>query len=400
MSSTEHSSCDFCKCSLSMEPDYIPIGTRRGMTVHVCPSCGLTQSRQGKRDLQRSRTLSTDADWGNVRHGKSARFGALLRILEREIAWVSVRRVADIGANRGDFVLWLNENHPDIESWAIEPDTNIISHYAEIPNLHLHTCRLESLQLPASQFDLIFCSHTLEHADSAAEMLNTLHRALRPGGLLLLDIPNLEGISSNDIIEEFFIDKHSFHFDRETLLDYLPSAGYSVLQGSGDEDVYNVTLLLRRENLNIHYCPTDGVKRAARNRQWLASFTQRLPANRILLQDIVDKKLRPLAKRQKVAYWGAGRIFDALVRYGGLGPQDVYCLVDRHLQGIVEKTHGLKIERPESLLIHEPQVIVVLARSAEELIARSAYSFGIRHVIKFSELLGQVRDVPSRNRDY
>lgn len=344
-------------------------------------------------------TLSTDADWGNVRHGKGVRFEALRKILEQEIEWQAVRRVADIGANRGNFVLWLNENHPEIESWAIEPDANIVSSYAKVPGLRLHVNRLEALNLPAEQFDFIFCSHTLEHANSASRMLEIIFQALRPGGMLLLEIPNLQGITDEDVIEEFFIDKHPFHFDRETLLDYLPSAGFSVVQGAKDCDPYNITLLLRRDITSKRYSPANGVARAARNRDWAAGFTQRLYTNRTLLRQLVNEKLRPLAKRQKVAYWGASRIFDALVKYGDLSQEDVYCLVDRYLQGIVPETHGLRIERPEILRIREPQAVVILGRSAENQMAREAYSFGIRHVLKFSELMDQMRNVPTRGRD-
>lgn len=391
MSNTENPTCDFCLSPL-MVPDYLPQGTRRAMTVHVCPICGLSQSSQGIPEPKRIRTLSTDADWGNVRHGKGVRFSTLRAILEREVDWNEIRRAIDVGANRGDFILWLKSAHPKVEAWAIEPDASVVAAYSQLSGVRLHIDRLEQVSLPAAQFDLIFCSHTLEHADSAAVMLETMRLALRPGGLLLLEIPNLAGITGQDIVEEFFIDKHTFHFDRETLLDYLKSTGFSVVHGSEDTDVLNITLLLRREGDRGQYYPCDGEIRAARNREWIAEFSKRLPTNRALLKRIVDEKLRPLGKRQKVGYWGAGRIFDALVNYGGLNSEDVYCLVDRHLYGIIPETHGIAIDRPETLRLSEPQVLVVLGRSAEELMARTAYAFGVRHVVKFSELMEQVRD--------
>lgn len=396
MLNTENPTCDFCQCQLP-SPAYFPKGTRRGVAVHVCPNCGLCQSSKSFSESDRIRTLSTDADWGNVRHGKSVRFGALRTILERELDWSEVHRAADIGANRGDFIVWLKTTRPLTEIWAIEPDASVISAYAELPEVILHVNRLEHVSLPAAYFDLIFCSHTLEHADSATTMLDTIRQALRPGGMLLLEIPNLAGITGEDVVEEFFIDKHTFHFDRETLLDYLKTAGFSVLCGADDTDDLNITLLLRREDDKVKYLPCDGQTRSSRNRQWLADFANRLPKNRELLKRMVDEKLRPLGTRQKVGYWGAGRIFDALVKYGGLESKDVYCLVDRHLYGIVAKAHGIAIERPEALRLQEPQVLVTLGRSAEDLMARTAYAFGIRHVLKFSELIEQVRETPITN---
>ncbi len=398
VSNIENYACDFCQSSLS-KPDYIPQGTRRLMAVHVCPVCGLSQSCQGVSEPDRIRTLSADADWGNVRHGKGVRFGALRSILERDVNWFETRRAVDIGANRGDFILWLNTTHQEVECWAIEPDESVVSTYANLSSVRLHVNRLEQVNLTASYFDLVLCSHTLEHAESAGGMLETMRQALKPGGMLLLEVPNLKGITGEETVEEFFIDKHSFHFDRETLLDYLRCAGFSVLRGADDTDNLNITLLLRREGERVQYRPHDGQDRAARNRQWIADYAKRLPANRALLKRIVDEKLRPLGKRQKVGYWGAGRIFDALVNYGGLEEQDVYCLVDRYLYGIIPKTHGVAIERPEALRLREPQVLIALGRSAEDQIARTAYAFGVRHVVKFSDLMEQARDLPMTHSD-
>lgn len=391
MSNIELSECDFCHSTLST-PIYAPNNTRRASQVFICKLCGLSQSFQGVPEPKRIQTLSTDADWGNVRHGKGVRFDFLRTVLENEIQWNTVSKVVDVGSNRGDFVLWLNNHHPNVECWAIEPDKSVVENYAQIQQVNLHLDRLEHLSLPSNYFDLIFCSHTLEHADSAAEMLEIIRQALRPGGLLLLEIPNLQGITNQDVIEEFFIDKHTFHFDRETLIDYVSSSGFSVLRGLNDKDELNITLLLRRDSEPAVFQPNAGTSRAARNAEWINLFAKRLPINRHLLKWIVEEKLRPLGARQKVGYWGGGRILDTLIKYGGLRSDDIYCLVDAHLHKIIKETHGVRIERPEMLRILEPQVLVTLGRSAEEFMAKSAYSFGIRHVVKFSELMDQARN--------
>lgn len=365
------------------------------MAIWVCPECGLVQSRAGGPRPERVRTLSTDADWGNVRHGKGVRFAVLRDLIGELVDWSQVRRALDVGSNRGDFILWAHAEHPETELWAVEPDAGVVEDYRELPGLHLILDRIEHLALPDQAFDLVFCSHTLEHAASAAAMLRQMHDCLRPGGWLVLEIPNIAAIALPDTVEEFFIDKHTFHFDRDTLLDFVRQSGYEVVRGAEDQDPLNITLLLRRAGPAVVYRPADGAARARRHDAWIAGYGPRLSENRALLRRLVDEKLRPLGQRQKVAYWGAGRIFDALVKYGGLQAENVYMLVDRHLHGIVAQTHGVAIDKPERLRIREPQVCVVLGRSGEEAMARAAYAFGVRHVLKFSELLEQVRDVPA-----
>lgn len=383
--------CDFCN-SLMNDFVYSPIGTRREMKVYVCENCGLTQSIQGKDEEQKIRTLSTDANWGNVRHGKGVRFQSLRGILEKKINWKNIDNALDIGSNRGDFIFWLEKYHPKIEVTAVEPDQTVTFNYRNLSQTTLFHERLENLSLPLNHFDFVFCSHTLEHATSASAMLKYIFNMLRPGGLFLLEVPNITGISSIDVVEEFFIDKHTFHFDRETLINFLESIGFSIEIGKEDTDSLNITLLLKRSKSSNEFRSTNGDNRAVQNKTWINNFSHQLLNNRILLKKIVTEKLHPLGKRQKVGYWGAGRIFDALVQYGELNKNDVYCLVDGYLHGLVKETHGIYIDRPENLRLHEPQVLVALGRSAEEFMAKTAYQFGIRHVIKFSELIAQVRN--------
>jgi hypothetical protein len=99
-----------------------------------------------------------------------------------------------------------------------------------------------------------------------------------------------------------------------------------------------------------------------------------------------------LSRRQKVAYWGANRIFDALVKYGGLDRDDVYMLVDTYMAGKLERSQGFAIEHPDYIRAKEPQVCVVLARSSEDIVASLAYDMGVRHVLKYTELIDQVAD--------
>lgn len=367
------------------------------MIVWVCRHCGLTQSTQQHPEAQKIRTLSADADWGNVRHGKGVRFDFLRQKILQFTTPSDIRHALDIGANRGDFALWLNQENPDSAILAIEPDTTVTASYNGIANILVKHARIEHEQLPAEQFDLIFCSHTLEHAHSGRHMLGQIHDALSPIGIAVIEVPNLEVLDTPDIVEEFFIDKHTFHFDRQTLLNMVKSIGFDVLSGTTDTDKMNITLVLKRGTaISPSLVADEESAHVRRNCTWLNAYPGKLTKNRGFLKAIVETKLHPLAKRQKVAYWGASRIFDALVKYGKLDPQSVFCLVDRYLHATIGETHGIKIHRPEYLRLVEPHVIVVLGNSAEEAIARTAYEMGIRHVLKFSELMGQVRDLPGQ----
>ncbi len=388
--STIDAACDFCGTALD-RVIYIPQKSRRGAEVALCGKCGLLQTLYGRPETERISTLSCDADWGNVRHGKGVRFDAAREALAG-VDWSGMSQVLDVGSNRGDFVRWVNRLHPHLSIHAVEPDARVVGSYRDDDAFEMSISRLEDLVLDAARYDFVYCSHTLEHAASASGMLTQISHALVPGGLLFLEVPNIAALRLEDTVEEFFIDKHTFHFDRAGLVDYVEHLGFEVLSAEDDNDIYNVSLLVKRANPPnaTPYSPAVEVELAAK-KALLATYADILAANRRKLKQLVDNLIIPFVARQKVAFWGAARIFDALVKYGGLSSNQVGCLVDSHLWSIVGQTHGTPIRKPDYLKRYEPQVVIVLARSAATHIANDVRSLGIRHVVKFQDLLSQCR---------
>lgn len=382
--------CDLCG-QARLEAAYTVPDSALGMIVCVCAACGLVQSLPTRAAGERIVSTSSGARWGNVRHGKGLRLQAALPILEAVIPWSQVRDVLDVGANRGDFVRWLHGAHPEARVLGVEPDAAIVDGYRDLPGLDLRVARVEEVALPTTAFDLAYCSHTLEHATSAAAMLRQIGDSLRPGGFLFLEVPNLMGIDSDEIVEEFFIDKHRFHFTRELLCDYATATGWRVAYGVEDRDPMNITLVLIREapgtngGLSPTWWPKDEGA-GARHRQMVARYVETLAANRARLRRVVER-LRPFLARQRVAVWGAGRIFDALVVHGGLDVSQLCCVVDEFLWPYVVEVHGVRVQRPEQLKMVMPQVVLVLARSSATAIATRVRSLGIKNVILFSDLL-------------
>jgi SAM-dependent methyltransferase len=70
------------------------------------------------------------------------------------------------------------------------PKSYTTSNYGNVPaDLHLD---IENMDVKDASFDVIICSHVLEHVDDA-RALAELYRALRPGGLLIAMVPITEG---------------------------------------------------------------------------------------------------------------------------------------------------------------------------------------------------------------
>ncbi len=375
--------CDFCGFN-NLQPVYVVPGSLRMSVVHLCPGCGLTQSKQPQREDHTSRLIanSCEADWGNIRHGKGIRLDPAINVLSGQVDWSSVLTLTDIGSNRGKFIHWVAQNHPHVRITAIEPDNTIAGDYP--PGITLLPVKFENTFLPGDSQDMVFNCHTLEHADSASSMVREMNRILKPGGNLFLDVPNILVIEDPSQVEEFFIDKHVYHFHPKILRNFLESAGFDIVYESPAYDHFNIIYLCRKTNKTI---PFTGLEKGEidRVRTEIQNYSRRLGTNRSSLKSIAQT-LQSFMSRQKVAVWGAGKLLDALVRYGKLNVSALPFVIDDHLWGILSETHGVRITTSGVLRQYHADVVVVLARSSTGEIVRKARRLGIINIITYEDL--------------
>lgn len=381
--------CDSCNHSLLILGGK-PVGTRVGASIGWCSRCGLFQSTYGfAKQARHSPSISSDANWGNIRHGKGVRIAALDSYLRQIVSVAENIRILDVGSNRGDFCRWATEHNPTAEIVAIEPDESVVSDYSSLANIQLIVGRLESVNPETlGKFDFISNIHTLEHASSAISMLKTCHSLLSDNGYLLIEVPNIEIIRAADIVEEFFIDKHSFHFDMNSLSEILINSGFT-FQFLKSSDSLNLTVVCRKKGYFVaQELPTSLTLyqnnfSAVEPSDYL-SYRERLVVNREKLVHLADR-LNKLAERQSVAIWGATRLFDSLVMYGKLDATAV-TVIDDFLVEKISSCHGALIYCSEILKSTPADVLVILARSSEAVIRQRAKELGCRNVYSFHEL--------------
>jgi len=380
--------CDFCS-SKKLQKVYDVPESELKVSVFICNHCGLVQSlsQETKKKKERISSNSSGANWGNIRHGKELRLNEQKEVISSLVPWDKTDNVLDVGSNRGDFVKWLQEKKNDINITGLEPDNTIVEEYSTLPNLTLYVERMENLVLHYHHFDFVYCSHTLEHADSASAMLNQICDCMKTDGYLFLEVPNIEVLTLDDVVEEFFIDKHKFHFNHSLLCDYLIFLGFKLIFVSDVKDVFNITLLAtKKPNGQSKNFEVVESQLANHNQKNILEYQEKLKVNRNNLVKVA-KRLEWFMSRQKVGFWGGGKIFDALVRFGGLNTEKIDCLVDEYLWKIFPRSHEVDIVSPTKLRMAQPDIVIVLARSSADEITEKVRCFGIKNVIKFSDLL-------------
>jgi 2-polyprenyl-3-methyl-5-hydroxy-6-metoxy-1,4-benzoquinol methylase len=101
----------------------------------------------------------------------------------------SVNRVLDVGCAQGGYGRRLKTARPEVEVVGLELNP-ILAKTARAIYDEVIGASVEDIQI-SSAFDLINCGDILEHLTNPWAVLRTFHDWLKPGGYLVLSIPNI-----------------------------------------------------------------------------------------------------------------------------------------------------------------------------------------------------------------
>jgi SAM-dependent methyltransferase len=362
----------------------------RGLKIHLCKHCGLVQSLPRiDRAPRASAAVSGGADWGNVRYGKAFRTQAALSALRRHANFANEISLLDVGSNRGSFVRAFLEAAPEANVVALEPDERVAQSCAGLERTELVCSRIEDAPLESERFDVVHSCHTIEHVAGPQNVLADHWRTLKSGGLLVLDAPNIAVLDSDDMIEEWFIDKHLYHFSARTVTRMVCAAGFDVIEAPDAGDNSNL-LIVARKSATARPA-RDADPREVREASRLIANYGATRARNLSALTALAMEISQMAPR-RVAMWGAGRLFDALVTHGRFEPAILSTLIDKHLKAYVEMRHGRKLEGPEALTTAKPDVVIVMSRGFTHEIAAEARSLAPHaEIIFYTDLMARAR---------
>jgi len=146
----------------------------------------------------RSALLAAYGEWHYGRWLRQKHFARLVPSLPCDLRGAEV---LDAGCGRGAAALWLARRYPGARVSGIDADAAEVKRCRQeaadrgIPNARFAVGRLEDLA-DDRRYDFIYSIAVLEYIDRPADTLARFHRALRPGGILLLDVRD-RGIGAN-----------------------------------------------------------------------------------------------------------------------------------------------------------------------------------------------------------
>jgi SAM-dependent methyltransferase len=381
--------CELCQRT-ALEPVYKPERSTRGLTVYLCGVCGLLQSLpRADRAARAPAAVSGGADWGNVRYGKGFRTQVAVDAMRRHCDFASDFSVLDVGSNRGSFARAFLNAAPNAHLTALEPDERVAASCAGLPRTQLIEARIEAVALETRRFDAVHSCHTIEHLIHPAHTLADHHRTLKDGGILILDAPNTALLASDDIVEEWFIDKHLYHFGERTLSRMIEAAGFTILEYPDPKDRSNLLFVARKNG----HKPVNGaidLLEVEYAQDLIATYVGNRARNLLALTAVAAEMLTMAPRR--VAVWGAGRLFDSLVTYGKLPTEALTVLIDKHLKAHVSERHGFALTGPESLAAANPGVVVVMSRDfASEIAAEVHVLAPAAEIVLYTDMMTRAR---------
>jgi len=101
-------------------------------------------------------------------------------------------RLIDVGCGEGLFGAAVKTRYPGCETWGVELVADAAQRAALRNDRIIQTPFETAAELPDSYFDVVTMNDVLEHIPWPEPALSTARRILRPGGKLVLSLPNVQ----------------------------------------------------------------------------------------------------------------------------------------------------------------------------------------------------------------
>ncbi|MBF0456435.1 MAG: class I SAM-dependent methyltransferase [Nitrospirae bacterium] len=145
--------------------------------------------------------------------------------------YVRTGRILDIGCGRGLFLSVMKDAGWEVA--GVEFDEAAASNAASYYGIDVISGEPSTWKFGEASFDVITLNHVLEHIPNPKELIQTCHRLLKAGGLLVVAVPNLDGIQSKAGRKNWFhldVPYHLYHFTDTGISSLLDAVSFNIVR--------------------------------------------------------------------------------------------------------------------------------------------------------------------------
>lgn len=200
---------------------------REPLLTVACNDCGLFRNDPlpTSEELRRFHEVDYRESYKGVRTPKARNVYRSARLAKHRLGqlrrWLPASaRILDVGSGSGEWLNVLQQAGHRVSGVEADP------FYGEFARrqygVEVETAGILDLTLPENSLDVITMFHVLEHLPNPVAVLQRLHGWLRPGGLLIVEVPNTNCLHQHPAGR--FHSAHVIGFTAESL-DYAGQAG-------------------------------------------------------------------------------------------------------------------------------------------------------------------------------
>jgi SAM-dependent methyltransferase len=226
--------CLACGGELAREPAVVGRDLLHGVagthTVAVCARCGSGTTLPPARPAELAAFYPASYQPHVVPGGPLA---AVMAVVARARlrSWplcelAAPGRALDVGCGRGDLGVSLRARGWSVD--GVEPSAQACA-VARLRGIDAHEGVLAEVELAEGSYDAVIFRHCLEHVVAPRADLALARRLLRPGGRVIVTLPNWDSWQRRRFAERWFpleLPRHRTHFTREGLAQALAQAGF------------------------------------------------------------------------------------------------------------------------------------------------------------------------------
>lgn len=168
-------------------------------------------------------------------------------------------RLIELGAGNGRFLERLRRCGWQGSLEGVEFEQRVAAATTERTGIAVRTANIEDEVLEKESYDVIVLRHVIEHLRNPLAMLDSIRRALRPGGVLFVGTPDTSALCAHVFGRHWWgyeVPRHLVVFSRTALLQTLSASGFTpVDHWSGfSPQMWNASLaLLLRDRHGAHW---------------------------------------------------------------------------------------------------------------------------------------------------
>lgn len=181
--------CPQCMDTLTGPPILPSPANTRWDGVLCCPSCGLCTLWPPPADEELSAIYARSGNWEiRSREQTDRQCARRAALVEKH---VSVGRLYEVGASRGEFMAYMRARGWFVE--GLEPGLDDVADARDRYGLEIEHAFFDGSRTGGASYDAIVAWDVLEHCKEPAEVLRAMKTFVRPGGIIVIAVPNIEG---------------------------------------------------------------------------------------------------------------------------------------------------------------------------------------------------------------